>query len=228
MKRLLLFIAVVFASKSVLGQDIDERTKPDMEVIAAAIKDSGSENYYPKLLKRFKKLDSTLTFEQYKLLYYGFALQPEYIDAQRDDYKMLEYVKLKDLEGVKKEAKFMIYKNPFCLLAIYELSYVNYLADSTKPEWRLRRRQYNALRKVIIYSGDGQTKETAFKVLSPNDEYNIISDYFHIKKITAQTPLDKVDKFDIEPSPTFPGKEIYFDISSHLDRMEALEKSAKK
>lgn len=228
MRQLLLFIAVTLASTNVFSQEMDERVKPDMDAIATAIKDTGSENFYPKLLKRYKKLDSTLTIEQYKLLYYGFSLQPEYLDAQRDDYKMLEYVKLKDLEGIKKEAKFMIYKNPFCLLALYELSYVNYRTDSANPEWRLRRRQYNALRKVIIYSGDGQSKETAFKVLSPNDEYNIISDYFHIKKITGQTPIDKIDKFEVEPSPTFPGKEIYFDISTHVDRMEQMEKEQKK
>ncbi len=228
MTKLLLFLALALASTRLYSQEMEDRAKPDMDAIRTAITDSASDNYYPKLLKRYKKLDSTITPDQYKLLYYGFALQPEYLDAQRDDYKMLEYVKLKDMEGVKKEAEYMIYKNPFCLLALYELSYVNYSTDSTKPAWRLRRRQYNALRKVIIYSGDGQSKETAFKVLSPNDEYNIISDYFHIKKITGQTPIDKIDKFEVEPSPTFPGKEIYFDISTHVDRMEQLEKEQKK
>jgi hypothetical protein len=228
MKKLLLFLALAHVSVYSFSQELEERVKPDMEAIATAIADSTSDNYYPKLLKRYKALDTNLTLEQYQMLYYGFALQPEYLDAQRDDYKMLLFVKQKDLEGIKKEAKYMLFKNPFCLLAIYELSYVNYRTDSTKPEWRLRRRQYNALRKTIIFSGDGQTKETAFKVLSPNDEYNIISDYFHIKNITGQTPVDKIDKFDVEPSATYPAREIYFDISSHVDRLEKLEKTQTK
>lgn len=43
--------------------------------------------------------------------------------------------------------------------------------------------RYRALRKVIVYSGNGSSCETAFKVISVSDGYDILYTYFDIKKI---------------------------------------------
>lgn len=198
------------------------REKPDMAAIQKTISDKSSPSYYPKLMKRFKKLDTSLTHEQYRLLYYGYTLQPEYLQLQRDDWKLIQYMKDDDLRGIEKESEFLLYKYPFCLLALYQMGYVEYRYDSTNPDWRLLRMQYHAIRKAILSSGDGYTAGTAIKVSCSADEFNIMRDYFKIVDMGEQTLEGVCDRIEVEPTEKYRSKVIYFDISSDLERAEKI------
>lgn len=51
---------------------------PDEEDILARIVDGSSEYYYPSLMLRYEAGDTTLTFDDYHYLYYGYAYQEAY------------------------------------------------------------------------------------------------------------------------------------------------------
>ncbi|HEY2720215.1 MAG TPA: DUF4919 domain-containing protein, partial [Chitinophagaceae bacterium] len=42
------------------------------------VMNSNADTYYPKLLRRYEQFDTSLTPDQYRLLYYGFVFQKEY------------------------------------------------------------------------------------------------------------------------------------------------------
>jgi len=92
----------------------------------------------------------------------------------------------------------------------------------TESEWSKYQKRYRAIRKVIEYSGNGLTPETAFKVIYVSDEYDIMYDYFEIPKIQRQTLEGSCDKFDVTPSDYCKVKEVNFDISRKLFRQQQL------
>ena len=52
--------------------------KPDDDAIFAAVMDAASPYYYPTLMMRYDAGDTTLTHDDYRHLYYGYAFQDEY------------------------------------------------------------------------------------------------------------------------------------------------------
>lgn len=50
----------------------------DYDSIAQTVAMFGTPNYYPTLLERYNSADSTLTTEDFRLLYYGYPTQPTY------------------------------------------------------------------------------------------------------------------------------------------------------
>src|ERR1700754_3390543 len=99
MKKLLTILAIFFNS-SLYAQDF---TPVDRTQVEKVVTDPNSENYYPKLLKRYQEFDSTLTLEHYRLLYYGFVFQEKY--SGYNDHKKKEIRDLFQKEDYKKAIK---------------------------------------------------------------------------------------------------------------------------
>ena len=79
-----------FIINSVIAQNTFEPI--DRKVVEATVSDSTSANFYPKLLSRFNQFDTTLSGNDYRLLYYGFAFQNDYNGYF--DHKKKEVIKL--------------------------------------------------------------------------------------------------------------------------------------
>ena len=84
--------------------------------------------------------------------------------------------------------------------------------------------KYIKLSSAIISSGDGTSEDTAFKVISVNDEYQILNNVFKVEGLKQQSLVNKCDLMEFESSPYYEGTQIYFDISCSLDYMEDLFK----
>jgi hypothetical protein len=102
------------------------------------------------------------------------------------------------------------------------MGYALFKLKKPESEWSKYQKRYRAIRKVIVYSGNGLTSETAFKVIYVSDEYDILYDYFEIPKIQRQILEGSCDKFDITPSDYYKVKVVYFDISRKLIRQQQL------
>ena len=114
--------------------------------------------------------------------------------------------------------------NPVSLKANDLMAYSLYKTDKSETEWKKYQNRYRTLRKVIAYSGDGLSCETAFKVIFVSDEYNMLYTYFDIEKVHKQTLVGQCDKFEITPSKYFQSNQVFFDISRKLLRTEKLKK----
>src|SRR6478609_6307123 len=66
--------------------------------IKSKIENSESASSYSKLLKRFNEFDSTLSLEDYSLLYYGFSFQENYLKTQVDEYDLESILKAQDYQ----------------------------------------------------------------------------------------------------------------------------------
>lgn len=179
--------------------------------------------YYPGLLTRFNNFDQLLTMEEYSFIYYGFTFQEDYLNKQPDEKELLNLIDSEQYELAIEECKKILMKNPVSLAANnYMGGFSLFKLDKPEDEWKKYQKRYRELRKVIAYSGNGLSCETAFKVIYISDEYNMMYSYFNIEKIHKQQLVNLCDKFDIEASGNYQVNEIYFDISRKLIRQQEL------
>lgn len=76
MKPFFSFILVGLLSLSLQAQKCSQ---VDFDAIHAQTQNAKDKFYFPKLLKRFQSLDTTLTNEEYKYLYYGYTRSEFYL-----------------------------------------------------------------------------------------------------------------------------------------------------
>lgn len=219
MKQYILTLIVICFFGRGFGQ---KELEINFDKIKATIENSGSDNYYPNLLKRFNQFDSTLTTQDYALIYYGFSFQENYLKNQPNERVLSELSKSNDYKKIIIECQNILEKNPVSLLANNKMGYALFKLERPESEWGKYQKRYRAFRKVIVYSGNGLSLKTAFKVIYVADEYDILYNYFDISKIQMQTLVGLCDKFDISPSDQYIAKEMYFDISRELIRLQYL------
>jgi hypothetical protein len=195
------------------------------DTVKAEIENQKSDNYYPKLLKRFNDFDSTLTLQDYSLIYYGFSFRDNYLTNQPKENKLDELLKSNDYKNIVAECQKILDLNPVSLIANNKMGYALFKLKKPESEWKKYQNRYRKIRKVIVFSGNGLTSETAFKVIDISDEYDILYDYFEIPNIQRQTLEGFCDKFTVTPSDYYKAKEVYFDISRKLIRQQQLTKN---
>ena len=219
MKHCILTLMMLCLFGSLFGQD---ELNIDFDKIKAEVNNQERDSFYPKLLKRFNDFDSTLTLQDYSLIYYGFSFQDNYLKNSPKEDKLDELLKSNDYEKVVLECHKILDSNPVSLLANNKMGFALFKLKKPESEWSKYQKRYRAIRKVIVYSGNGLTPETAFKVIYISDEYDILYDYFEIPKIQRQTLEGSCDKFVVTPSDYYKVKEVYFDISRKLIRQQQL------
>jgi len=155
-------------------------TPPNYKKIHKEINQPGSKPTYQQLFKRYNDNDTTLSPEEYRLLYFGFTFQPEYSPDVKEpmvDSLMailrLEQIKPEQYDKVVKYSEKILQKNPFDmryldpLIYVYRMQGNNQLAS--KLEFKLGR-----IIETIFTTGDGLTEKTAFHVISATHETDML------------------------------------------------------
>ncbi|RZJ51915.1 MAG: DUF4919 domain-containing protein, partial [Flavobacterium sp.] len=201
------------------GQD---QININFDEVESKIKNVNSSTYYPKLLERFKSFDNTLSLEEIVLIYYGFSFQENYLKNKPDEGQLDILSNNEEYEKLKIECEKILEKNPVSLVANNKMGFALFKLGKPESEWKNYQKRYRDFRKVIVYSGNGLSCDSAFKVIYVSDEYNIIYDYFEISKLGNQSLSELCDHFTNEPSKFYKGKEIYFDASRSLIRNQEI------
>ena len=215
---LLLFVLICFETKA------QDELSINYSDIKMKIENSNSSNFYPTLLKRFNEFDKELNLEEYALLYYGFTFQENYLKNQSDEIELSKLAESEKFQSLVIACEKYLKINPVSLKANDLIAYSLYKLNKPESEWKKFQERYRALRKVIVFSGNGLTCETAFKVISVSDEYDILYTYFDVENIKKQSLVGLCDKFEITPTEYYQSDIIYFDISQKLNRTENLKK----
>jgi hypothetical protein len=219
MKQSILILICICLIGPIKGQnELDIR----YDKIKETVENPVSDNFYPKLLKRYNDFDTTLTLQDYSLIYYGFSFQENYLKNQPKESGLDDLSKNNEYEKLIVECQKILDKNPVSLEANNKMGFALFKLKKPEVEWKKYQNRFKSIRKVIVYSGNGLSAETAFKVIYVSDEYNILYDYFEIPKILRQSLVGLCDKFVIEPSDYYKVKEVYFDISQKLIRQQQL------
>lgn len=153
---------------------------PDYKKINKIISKTDSPASYIKLMDRYRIHDTTLTTEEYHLLYFGYCLQPQYAPYAHQQFadSLMTIVRKKQIgpdqyENVIKYANKVFESNPFDMRYLDPLIYVYQMQGkielAQKLEFKLGR-----LIETIFNTGDGLTEKTAFHVISVSHEYDLL------------------------------------------------------
>lgn len=195
----------------------------NFEEIKAIIEDKESINYYQKLLARYRIFTQSFNLEDWALIYYGFSFQEDYLKNQLDESELSNLLEAQEYEKLVSVCNQILLTNPVSLMANLYMSVALRQMGNWEYVWKKYQDRYNMFRKVISCSGDGLSPESAFKVIYVSDEYDMLQEYYGISGIKKQIFIDgSYDKFLIEPYDQFDSKEIYFDISQNIKRLEKL------
>lgn len=203
-----LFIVSLLVSASAIAQI-------DYETIRMQVTDKESQTYYPVLLDRFNQSDSTLSADDFTLLYYGAVFLSSYdlyqIQEQEQKIRLANY----DQEFLLAyELADQLLKNyPMSVQAYFEKAYACFNLKRFKEE-SYNNKRYKILIRTVLASGDGKSFETAFHANLPNDEYEVLKSLgLEIKEATEVEYLHQsFDLFKLKPNKK-KWKETFFNIT---------------
>jgi len=165
MKPLLLLLTLVISGIS-LGQEFDYHT--DYKSLLEQTQDSTSSNFYPKLLERFNRNDSTMTNMEVLTLQIGFTVNTNYkpyktIETEREIMKLIGQ---KSYKKAISACNGLLESNPINFTALMEkgFAYMKLKKDSTE----FHKEKFMKVVYAIMASGNG-SKERPHFVLSPLD-----------------------------------------------------------
>jgi hypothetical protein len=172
MKRILSIQILLFLAITSIGQ-----TKTvDLNVI----KNFSTKDNYAKFFDRYLTNDTTLTIDDYQIIYYGQVFQDSYKpNLRHDSLKVLNKYLNNSIDSINfnkvlNYTKLILKDFPFNIKEVF-MTGVAYdklgIVDSAKI-WFYK---YDKLISTIMSSGDGKTQKTALIVTKVIDEYSILN-----------------------------------------------------
>ncbi len=144
------------------------------------IRSLANKDSYNKLFDRFIANDTTLSLDDYVIIYYGQAFRENYKpNARHDSVKVLNMYLNNNKDSIDFH-KVLSYTNmilndfPFNIEQIY-IAWIAYDKIGVKDSSDIWFYKYDRLIRTIMSSGDGKTPKTAFIVAKITDEYSILN-----------------------------------------------------
>lgn len=163
-------------------EKVDKFMVPDYASIKQMVGDPNSAFFYPKLFKKYQANDTTLSFREYRMLYYGYVFQPGYerntMQTPEDDSIAAIFAKGQltehDLKDIVRLGIAYVEKVPFDLKRI-NLVHVaaSEIGDKAIADVYLQKVRMLAL--TVLTTGNGLSEETPFYVISESDENAMIN-----------------------------------------------------
>ena len=209
---LLAYYSLSYAQKTFKPVNNDEVKKQ--------ISDSTAATYYPRLTARLYANDTTLTIDEYRLIYYGFVYQKAYSPySNYKDREIKEAFEKNKFDEVIKYCNEAIQINPAAIRSYYYKIIAMARSNQKDSLFEYARKQYFSFMEAIVSTGDGLTCKTAFKVIAVSDEYDVIYRYFEAEKMLSQSLEHPCDKMHISRSKYYSEENMYFDVSASFDYM---------
>lgn len=224
-------LALLLPVYNLYAQEFDY--KRDFEAMRKESQDESSTYYYPLLLARFEKNDSTLTNKEMLALQIGYTANPLYKTSYTadDTERMInDFLAKGQYNRVLQRCNELLEKNPVNLVALREkgIAYVMLGKDSAD----FHKSKFSRLFKSIMWSGNG-TYEKPFFALGPKDGEFIIWSLWRNNIRATESGRDKdgyfVDIVEIDHK-NEPSTKIYFNINHATDLVSerASKKASKK
>ena len=154
--------------------------KPDLEAIRVATLDPKSNFYFPKLMTKYNRNDTTMTQEEYRYLYLGYMFQEDY-----DPYRTSPYAEVTDslrdrqkytraeIDTIRKYAEKALLDNPFDLR---QMSFLVHVLKERRKDMSAKIWEYRLehLLGAIKSTGTGEDMENAWYVIYPMHEYDMM------------------------------------------------------
>ena len=157
-----------------------EVEKPDLEQIRVSTLDPKNKFYFPKLMEKYQRNDTTMTPEEYRYLYLGYMFQEDY-----DPYRVSPYSSVTDelrdkekytraeIDTIRKYAEKALEDNPFDLR---QMSFLVHVLKERRKDMSAKIWEYRLehLLGAIKSTGTGQDEDNAWFVIYPMHEYDLV------------------------------------------------------
>lgn len=199
------------------------RTKEQYEISKTSIEKQLRKENSPLLINqlqlRFIKLDTSLSENELKLIYYGQLLKPGFSGYHQPRFSEInDDISNKQFADAEHKIDSILLIEPINLTANYLKSYVVSEINSNLQETKIRIFLMNKLFDAILSTGDGQDKKNAIDVVSIADEYFICYNILLTGNIMGQSLINSnsriYDKLVVESNENYKPKEVWFDITN--------------
>lgn len=207
---------------------------PDYKRIKKEINSKNSEFYYPELLRRFEAVDTTMTIEHLRYIYYGAATLPDYSPYGTSSFKSelekamnITEPTQSDWENALSIVNKQLAKDPASLTSrFYKLNISVKVFGEGSKESIDAYNQLTMLFYAILSTGDGQSEETAFYITSVSDEYTFMNMIGFRTKAQALVHSDNGQSYDVMDIVDEDGSEskLYFNITVLMESLNKMFK----
>ncbi len=154
---------------------------PNLEEIKESTYQIDSPYYYPNLYQRYAENDTTLTLDEYRHLYLGYQFQEDYNPYYKSPYSDMLATLLKEdnniystCDSIVKYALLANDDQPFNLVYINHLIY-SYKCNGENENATIWSTKLHLLIDAILSTGNGLTQESAWYVIYPQQEYEVVN-----------------------------------------------------
>ncbi|MDE6523108.1 MAG: DUF4919 domain-containing protein [Muribaculaceae bacterium] len=154
--------------------------RPDLEAIRVATLDPSNPMYFPKLMKKFNRNDTTMNAEEFRHLYLGYMFQEDYdpyrespYSSVTDAYRNKTSHTKEEIDTIRKYAELTLLDNPFDLR---QMSFLVHVLKERRKDMSAKIWEYRLehLLGAIKSTGTGESEENAWFVIYPAHEYDMV------------------------------------------------------
>lgn len=180
--------------------------KPDMEKIRETTLDPKSKFYFPKLMAKYLRNDTTMTNEEYRNFYLGYMFQEDYDPYRTSPYSgVTDSLRLKathskeEIDTIRKYAELTLRDNPFDLR---QMSFLVHVLKEKRKDMSAKIWEYRLehLLGAIKSTGTGESIDNAWYVIYPMHEYDMVQ-LMGYQAVDADFYDPGVDYLTVEPDP---------------------------
>ena len=179
--------------------------------------------YFNEITAIYKSDDPMLHVSDIALVYYGQAYMPHYNPGKDENEKLLKrlYEEKRNAE-IYNVAKNILTYNPVSLNALFSIYIASKELGKSDEECLSYLKKYQSIVDMICQFGNGKSSDTAFRIITPDDQDYIMYGKLQIEDVISQT-LDTetlCNIVNVKPTDKYPANRIYFDLSLFLSQAE--------
>ena len=175
--------------------------------------------YFDEIVGIYKSDDPMIRLDDMALVYYGQAFLPQYNPSNDENEKALKrfHDAGNHAEAYNTAKKIMEY-NPVSLNALFNLLISSKELGKSKEEFDSYANKYQKILNMITEYGNGNTADSPFKVICPDDQNYVLFHELEIEReISRELDTETLcNIIVVEPSKKFQYRRAYFDLSLFL------------
>lgn len=175
--------------------------------------------YFDEIVDIYKNDDPMIRLDDIAIVYYGQAFLPQYNPGNDENEKALKrFHDAGNHAEAYNTAKKIIEYNPVSLNALFNLLISSKELGKSKEEFDSYANKYQKILNMITEYGKGNTADSPFKVINPDDQNYVLFHELEIEKeISRELDTETLcNIIVVEPSTKYQYRRVYFDLSLFL------------
>lgn len=175
--------------------------------------------YFDEIVDIYKNDDPMIRLDDIALVYYGQAFLSQYNPGNDENEKALKrFHDAGNHAAAYNTAKKIIEYNPVSLNALFNLLISSKELGKSKEEFDSYANKYQKILNMITEYGKGNTADSPFKVINPDDQNYVLFHELEIEKeISRELDTETLcNIIVVEPSTKYQYRRVYFDLSLFL------------